>query len=257
MNVAYNADCLAAMRSMPDDCFDLAVVDPPYGVGSVVYMPRTRKKAIGGYIDTYEITVAALDTSQRKKQKVDVVHNRLARDVGRQFGDENVLPGPEYFEQLFRVSKNQVIFGGNFYILPPSRGFLIWEKTTVSESFSMAMCEYAWCSFNTNAKVFKCAPQATKNDVRIHPTQKPVALYAWIYRLFAKPGDKILDTHLGSGSSRIAAYDAGLDFTGYEIDPEYFKKQEERFAAHTAQTSLYNMAAPQAGDADNRKETTR
>ena len=100
----------------------------------------------------------------------------------------------------------------------------------------MAMCEYAWTSFNENAKWFEYAPQDTN---RFHPTQKPVALYKWILRKYAKPGDRILDTHLGSGSSRIAAYDLGFDFVGYEIDKFYFDKQEERFAKHTAQTSLF------------------
>ena len=102
----------------------------------------------------------------------------------------------------------------------------------------MAMAEYAWTSFNGNAKVFEFMPQGKPGD-RFHPTQKPVELYAWIYRLFAKPGMKILDTHLGSGSSRIAAWDAGLDFVGYEIDKTYFDKQEERFAKHAAQQSLF------------------
>lgn len=100
----------------------------------------------------------------------------------------------------------------------------------------MAMAEYAWTSFNSNAKVFEYAPQDT---TRFHPTQKPVALYRWIFKNYAKPGYKILDTHLGSGSSRIAAYDAGLDFWGYEIDKEYFTKQEARFQAHTAQINLF------------------
>lgn len=103
----------------------------------------------------------------------------------------------------------------------------------------MAMAEYAWTSFNENAKVFDCAPQGKKNDQRFHPTQKPVELYKWIFRRYAKPGMKVLDTHLGSGSSRIAAYDAGLDFVGYEIDPTYFALEEERFAAHIAQQSLF------------------
>lgn len=102
----------------------------------------------------------------------------------------------------------------------------------------MAMAEYAWTSFNANAKVFECAPQDPSGK-RFHPTQKPVKLYEWIYRLYAKPGMKILDTHLGSGSSRIAAWDAGLDFTGYEIDVDYFRRQEERFAEHTAQLNLF------------------
>lgn len=239
MNVAYNMDCLDGMKQYSDNYFDLAVVDPPYGVGSVVYMPRTRNKAFGGYIDKYEITIATLDANQRKSQKVDVVHTEDSSTTLKHFGDENVAPCPEYFEQLFRISKNQIIWGGNYYLLPPSRGFIVWRKTTVAESFSMAMCEYAWCSFNTNAKLWEGAPQGTSKEKRFHPTQKPVALYAWIYKNYAKEGDKILDTHLGSGSSRIAAWDAGLDFVGYEIDKEYFDKQEERFAAHAAQQSLF------------------
>lgn len=151
----------------------------------------------------------------------------------------DIAPPKEYFDELARVSRNQIIWGGNYFGLPPTRCFLIWRKLTISENFSMAMCEYAWTSFNDNAKYFECAPQGKPGEERFHPTQKPIALYAWIYRRFAKPGDKILDTHLGSGSSRIAAYDAGLDFVGFEIDKEYFDKQEERFAAHTAQMSLF------------------
>lgn len=148
----------------------------------------------------------------------------------------DVAPPAEYFRELARVSKNQIIWGGNYFDLPPTRCFLIWRKLTISDSFTMAMAEYAWTSFNANAKCFEYPPQ---DSSRFHPTQKPVALYRWIYKHYAKPGDKILDTHLGSGSSRIAAYDAGLDFVGCEIDKEYFDKQEERFAAHTAQQSLF------------------
>ena len=111
--------------------------------------------------------------------------------------------------------------------------------TLVVESFLMAMAEYAWMSFNENAKVFEGAPQGTQSDPRIHPTQKPVALYAWIFSRYAKPGDKILDTHLGSGSSRIAAWDAGLEFVGCEIDRDYFDAQERRFQAHAAQLNLF------------------
>ena len=122
--------------------------------------------------------------------------------------------------------------------MPPTRCFLVWRKLTISENFTMAMAEYAWTSFNQNAKVFEHVPQDMN---RFHPTQKPVSLYGWIYRLFAEKGMKILDTHLGSGSSRIAAFNAGLDFVGYEIDKTYFDKQEERFAKHTAQQNLFLM----------------
>lgn len=151
----------------------------------------------------------------------------------------DVAPGKEYFDELFRVSRNQIIWGGNYFDLPPTRCFLVWRKLSISESFSMAMAEYAWTSFNDNAKVFEAAPQGTAADPRFHPTQKPIALYSWIFSRYAKPGDKILDTHLGSGSSRIAAYDAGVDFWGYEIDKTYFDLQEERFAKHTAQQNLF------------------
>lgn len=104
----------------------------------------------------------------------------------------------------------------------------------------MAMAEYAWTNFNENAKVFECAPQGKKGDQRFHPTAKPIALYEWVFRLFAKPGDKILDTHLGSGSSRIAAYEAGLDFTGIEIDPVYFNLEEHRFEKFISQRSIFD-----------------
>ena len=148
----------------------------------------------------------------------------------------DVAPGAEYFEELFRISRNQIIWGGNYFPLPPTRCFLVWRKLTISENFSMAMAEYAWTSFNGNAKVFEYAPQ---DSARFHPTQKPKALYDWIFGMYAEPGMKVIDTHLGSGSSRLAAYDASLDFVGYEIDKFYFEKQEERFNAHTAQQSLF------------------
>ena len=151
----------------------------------------------------------------------------------------DVAPEEEYFDEIFRVSRNQIIWGGNYFDLPPTRCFLIWRKLTISESFTMAMAEYAWTSFNGNAKVFEAAPQGKADDPRFHPTQKPVELYAWIYNLFCKPGDKVFDPYLGSGSSRIAAWNAGLDFTGCEIDPIYFQKQEERFEAYTAQMCLF------------------
>ena len=136
------------------------------------------------------------------------------------------------------MSKNQIIWGGNYFDLPPTRCFLVWRKKGITDTFTMSMAEYAWTSFNDNAKVFEYVPQGRPGE-RFHPTQKPVELYAWIYNLFAKPGDKILDTHLGSGSSRIAAWDAGLDFVGCEIDEYYFKLQEDRFERHSSQMNLF------------------
>ena len=153
----------------------------------------------------------------------------------------DVAPGEEYFKALFRVSRNQIIWGGNYFALPPTRCFLVWRKLTISENFTMAMAEYAWTSFGSNAKVFECAPQGKPGEKRFHPTQKPVDLYAWVYKLFAKPGDKILDTHMGSQSSRIAAWDAGLDYVGFEIDKTYYDLGEARFEKHTQQTNLFLM----------------
>lgn len=208
MNIAYNMDCLEAMKQMPDNAFDLAVVDPPYGI------ERFSKGSL-------------------RIDKTDKAKDGLKWDK---------VPTQEYFDELFRVSKYQIIWGANNFCLPKSEYFIVWYKHQTVDNFADA--EYAWTSCKIPAKVFdysihKVMSDREKDGGKIHPTQKPVALYRWIYQHYTKPGDKILDTHLGSGSSRIAAYDAGLDFVGYEIDKEYFDKQEERFARHTAQTSLF------------------
>lgn len=227
--LAFNMDCLEAMRSMPDKAFDLAVVDPPYGGGAKEDVNEAFSGAISGrFGGRFEKYIKAERTGGTWSRKYQTDTQNIK--------NWDVAPPEEYFDQLFRVSKNCIIWGGNYFQLPPTRCFLIWRKLTISESFSMAMVEYAWTSFNDNAKLFEYQPQ---DPSRFHPTQKPVALYKWILSRYAKPGDKILDTHLGSGSSRIAAYDLGFDFVGYEIDKEYFDKQEERFAKHTAQTSLF------------------
>ena len=212
MNVSYNMDCMEGMKQFPDKYFDLAVVDPPYR-----------------------------DQSENQPTK-DMRKNGTMEH----FGDK---PTKEYFEELFRVSKNQIIWGANNFDLPNYKGFLVWHKLSISDSFTMSMAEIAYLSegLGTVSKIFAYAPQGTKDDPRIHPTQKPVALYAWIFQHYAKPGFKILDTHLGSGSSRIAAYDANLDFVGYEIDKEYFNKQEERFKKHVSQISLFIDGAEEGG----------
>ena len=161
---------------------------------------------------------------------------------GRNMGNEirkkivawDVAPGDDYFKELFRISRNQVIWGGgNYFNLPPTRGFLIWRKTNVPQQFSMAMAEYAWMSFQQNAKVFDYS--AVGQEGRFHPTQKPVALYKWILQNYAKPGDKILDTHVGSASSLIACYDMGFDYVGFEIDEEYYKQAKKRLDEEMAQ----------------------
>lgn len=203
MNVAYNMDCMEYMRSLPDKAFDLAVVDPPYGISINHNMGRRKGDKPSKY----------------KKVTWD-----------------SKPPEKEYFEELFRVSKNQIVWGANYFQMPPTKCFIVWRKPQISEDVSFSMVEYAWSSFDQTAKEW--IGMSAESD-RIHPTQKPVSLYAWIFSRYAKKGDKILDTHIGSGSSRIAAYDAGLDFVGCEIDGDYFKAQEERFQRHASQISLF------------------
>lgn len=198
---------------MPDKYFDLAVVDPMYGIGETGAKAGSRAK--------------------------------LAKSIDYKPVDDTP-PNEEYFSELFRISKNQIIWGANHFITEFAKNsscWLVWDKENGENDF--ADCELAYTSFKTSVRIFRFRWQGMlqgnmkKKETRIHPTQKPVALYAWIYSKFAKPGDKILDTHLGSGSSRIAAYDAGLDFVGFEIDEHYFKAQEERFAVHIAQQNLF------------------
>ena len=159
--------------------------------------------------------------------------------------DDQKPPDAEYFSELKRVSKHQIIWGGNYFLdhLGPTPCMIFWDKGR--EGINFADGEFAWTSFKSPARRFffkwngMLQGDMKNKENRIHPPQKPVQLYAWILRNYAKPGDKILDTHLGSGSSRIAAYDAGLDFWGYEIDKIYFDMQEERFEAHSSQGNLF------------------
>ena len=153
----------------------------------------------------------------------------------------DVAPKQEYFDELFRISRNQIIWGGNYFSLPPTRCFLVWRKLTISDSFSMAMAEYAWTSFNENAKVFECAPQGKKDDPRWHPTSKPIALYKWILEHYAKKGDVILDSHVGSGSSLIACEQLGYNYIGFEIDDVYYRKAVERIKTQTAQMTIFDL----------------
>ena len=219
MNVAYNVDCMEYMRTLPDNTFDLAVVDPPYGLGD-----KLLRGGNTGKVKFHELYAGHLWDEER--------------------------PSKKYFDELFRVSKNQIIWGANYFLdyLRPSRGVIAWDKN-IGEPPSFSHWEMAWTSFDCIARKVKIRSN-TRN--RIHPTQKPVALYAWIFQRFAKPGDRILDTHLGSGSSRIAAWDAGLDFVGCEIDKDYFDAQEKRFEEHAAQENLFLTRA--AAEANNGKE---
>lgn len=152
----------------------------------------------------------------------------------------DVAPGQEYFDELFRISRNQIIWGGNYFNLPPTRCFLVWRKMTISESFSMAMAEYAWTSFSGNAKVFEYPPQG-KDGERFHPTQKPIALYKWILDKYAHPNDIILDTHVGSASSLIACRETGHKYVGFEIDEYYYKQAKKRLDAEEAQMNIFDF----------------
>ncbi len=214
MNVAYNMDCMEYMKTLPDKYFDLAVVDPMYGIG---------------------------ENGAKSGSRAKLAKRKYYKPV------DDTPPDEEYFKQLFRVSKNQIIWGANHFIEAfgfNSSHWIVWDKDNGDTNY--ADCELAWTSFPGSVKKFRYMwsgmrqeKQGHNHQFRIHPCEKPFALYRWIYQRYAKPGDKILDTHLGSGSSRIAAYDAGLDFVGCEIDRDYFEAQEKRFEAHTAQQSLF------------------
>lgn len=155
-------------------------------------------------------------------------------------------PPQEYFDELFRVSKNQIIWGGNYFSLPPTRCFLVWRKP-ISENFTMAMCEYAWTSFNANAKCFDASSMGNPRNPRFHPTQKPVKLYTWLLGLFAKPGWKLLDTHGGSMSSAVAAWQLGFDMDICEINDFYYNEGRARVEKEMRQPTL-NFQDPPSDD---------
>ena len=223
----YNMDCMQGMKEFPDNYFDLAIVDPPYG-GAGSEFKRSDKSRFGGRFDKYRPEIA-----------VDRTGRQWASKYGTKIISWDMAPDYDYFEELFRVSKNQIIWGGNYFELPPTRCFLIWRKAQIPEKFTMAMCEYAWTSFNDNAKLFECTSVGQQG--RFHPTQKPVELYKWILDNYAKPGNKILDTHVGSGSSLIACEDMGYKYVGFEIDAEYYEKGVERIKQHTAQITISDL----------------
>jgi site-specific DNA-methyltransferase (adenine-specific) len=207
------------MAKYPDNHFDLAIVDPPYGGGGEKSIEGGKR--FGGLFDKY---------------KVERTWEGCSKKYNKKILNWDYAPDQTYFDELFRISKNQIIWGGNYFQLPPNRCFLIWRKLTISESFSMAMCEYAWCSFNQNSKWIELRPQDTK---RFHLTQKPVKLYSWILNNYAKKGDKIFDTHLVSGSIAIACHDMNFDLVGCEIDKEYYDNMMNRVNEHKKQLRLF------------------
>lgn len=194
-----NEDNMALMARYPDNYFNLAIVDPEYGIG---------------------------------------ISNNPIRQKHKKKSWDNTIPKEEYFKELFRVSKNQIIWGGNYFIdyLNNTQCFIIWDKKQ-PENFSLAMCEFAWCSIQSPAKIFRYSVLNEKN--KIHPTQKPVALYKWLLDKYAKEGDKILDTHGGSCSLAIACHDYGYELTCCELDVDYYNKAVERIKNHVSQLKLF------------------
>jgi len=208
-----NMDCMDLMREYPDKHFELAIVDPPYGIKG--------NKEIG--LGDYRFG------------------NRHLRKESKWIGGDwdECAPNEDYFKELFRISKNQIIWGGNYFNLPPTRCFLIWDKV---QRIDMADCELAWTSFLGSARIFQYARgnlQGFLNPNRFHPTEKPIALYKWLLHNYAKQGDKILDTHLGSGSIAIACHQMGYDLTGSELDKDYFDAMQKRIKYETAQKDLF------------------
>jgi len=199
------------------------------GGGQDVWTKNSRSR-FGGIFDKYNIKSQEIDASR--------TGGGYAEKYGSKVKHWDIAPSQEYFNELARVSKNQIIWGGNYFNLPPTRCFLVWRKLTISESFTMAMCEYAWTSFNDNAKWIEIAPQGNKGKERFHPTQKPEKLYAWTLNNYAEKGMKILDTHLGSGSIAIACYDMGFDLTGFEIDKDYYEAAVKRLETHKKQLTF-------------------
>ena len=204
----YLGDSLEAMKSMPDNAYDLAIVDPPYGVEEI-----TGKEFSHG----------------RGKLK-DRAFNRGSVKVN----DWDKAPTKNYFNELFRVSKNQIIWGANYFDLPPYRCIVVWDKMQPFPNFSAI--EIAYTSFNQPAKLFKFY---NRYSGKIHPMQKPIALYKWLLTNYAKEGDKILDTHGGSMSIAIACHDLKFDLDLWELDPDYYEAGVKRFEEHKKQLQLF------------------
>ncbi|MCB0539837.1 MAG: site-specific DNA-methyltransferase [Bacteroidetes bacterium] len=212
-SVVYNEDCIEGLKRFSDNYFDLAIVDPPYGINA--------SKGTWGSSNKGKVT-----------------------NYGKKDWDKQT-PEQDYFLELRRVSKNQIVWGANHFIsrMPfDSSCWLVWDKQNTGD---FADCELAWCSFNTAVRKFVyrwngMLQQNMKNkEIRIHPTQKPVALYEWILQNYASEGNLILDTHVGSGSSRIACDKGGFNFTGFEIDKDYWEAQEKRFSDYKRQLRLF------------------
>jgi len=202
----YNMDCMELLKATPDKFYDLAIVDPPYR------------------------------NQNENAPTKDMRNHRFVE--GQRLGS---MPTQEYFNELTRTSKNQIIWGANNFQLPQFKGFIVWKKLTISQEFTMSMAEIASISesLGTVSKIFELQPQGSLQDPRIHPTQKPIKLYEWLLTNYAKQGDKILDTHLGSGSHAIATNNLGFELTACELDKDYYEASIKRIKAANAQERLF------------------
>ena len=225
-----HGDCMLAMKEMPDKAFELAIVDPPYGINAPNMNMGSLPK--GGENHFPAVSVAERLRKGRLNGGAGKLKNRNIQKMALAWDYEKPLP--EYFSELRRVSVNQIIFGGNYFDLGPTRCVICWDKVQPWNNFSQ--WEMAWTSFDMPTALFSLANFGIG---KIHPTQKPVRLYEWLLKNYAKPGDKILDTHLGSGSIAIACYNLGFELTGYEIDEEYFRAAKERLERHMRQGRLF------------------
>lgn len=210
-SVYLNCDCMQGMREFPDKYFDLAICDPPYG-----------------------LDIANMNMGVGTSPRCSKIENRLWDKADW----DKEKPTEKYFSELFRVSKNQIIFGGNYFWLPPTRCFIVWDKGEGMYGRSFSECEYAWTSFDESARIYKYPP-FDKN--RLHPCQKPVALYEWILSRYAKDGDIILDTHTGSASSLIACHNTNHKYVGFELDRHYYELSKKRLEQETAQMNIYDF----------------
>ena len=239
LSEVYNQDCIEVMKQYPANYFDLAIVDPPYGINApnmtMGSNPNRKGRDKRGEIQYGSVSIAQQIKKGRLNAGAGKLKNRALNMLNCNWDFEK--PSDDYFSELFRVSKNQIIWGGNYFNLPPCRGFIVWNKNQPWENFSQA--EFAWTSFDTPAKLFTYSNRGgTNDDKKIHPTQKPFYLYDYCHTHFAKPGYKILDTHLGSGTHRICAYKNGFDFVGVEIDKYYYEASHQLFKLHTSQSKI-------------------
>ena len=223
MSIIYtNEDCMIGMARYPDKYFDLSIVDPPYGIGCMSM----------NYTTSGSVRFHGYSAARRKDY--------------RKQGEWDVAPHEEYFTELQRISTIQIIWGGNYFadMLPPSKSFVVWDKRcTDSMVNDFSDCEYAWTNTGV-ARMFRYVwngmiqGDMKNKESRFHPTQKPVALYKWLLKNYAKPNDKILDTHVGSASSLIACYDMGFNAVGFELDKDYYEKSKQRLEDFMRQPKL-------------------